>query len=127
MAASFPVQSNSTAAVHSGSAQAAQPPTKLAKAAQEFESILLASWLEKMNQGFVGSEESQDPAHDTVSSLRTQAIASALAARGGIGIASMLLRQLQPTQPAKVSVMQPAANPPAPQPSASGKIIPEKD
>ncbi len=75
---------------------ATQPSSKLKKAAQEFESILLQSWLEKMNQSFVGASESQDAAHDTVSSLGTQAIASALAARGGIGIARMLLRQLQP-------------------------------
>ena len=73
-----------------------QPSPRLKKSAQEFESILLQSWLEKMNQSFVGSSESQDAAHDTVSSLGTQAIASALAARGGIGIANMLLRQLQP-------------------------------
>ena len=70
--------------------------SQLKKSAQEFESILLESWLEKMNQSFVGTSASQDPAHDTVSSLGTQAIASALAARGGIGIAAMLLRQLQP-------------------------------
>ena len=72
-----------------------QTSSKLKKSAQEFESILLQSWLEKMNQSFVGASESQDAAHDTVSSLGTQAIASALAARGGIGIAAMLLRQLQ--------------------------------
>jgi Rod binding domain-containing protein len=77
---------------------AAQPASKLRKSAQEFEAILLQSWLEKMNQSFVGSSESQDAAHDTVSSLGTQAIASALAARGGIGIARMLLRQLQPSR-----------------------------
>jgi len=76
-------------------APAAQPASKVQKAAQEFEAILLQSWLEKMNQSFVGSSESQDAAHDTVSSLGTQAIALALAARGGIGIANMLLRQLQ--------------------------------
>jgi len=70
--------------------------SKLKKAAREFESILLQSWLEKMNQSFVGASESQDAAHDTVSSLGTQALASALALRGGIGIASMLLRQLEP-------------------------------
>ena len=99
MAVSFTMPANSTVAVNPSSPRAPQPPNKLAKAAQEFESILLASWLEKMNQSFVGSEESQDPAHDTVSSLGTQAIASALAARGGIGIAGMLLRQLQPAQP----------------------------
>lgn len=69
---------------------------RLVKSAQEFEAILLQSWLEKMNQSFVGSNESQDAAHDTVSSLGTQAIATALAARGGVGIASMLLRQLRP-------------------------------
>ena len=83
-------------------AAAAQSDSKLRKSAQEFEAILLQSWLEKMNQSFVGSSESQDAAHDTVSSLGTQAIASALAARGGIGIARMLLRQLQPKEDALV-------------------------
>jgi Rod binding domain-containing protein len=79
---------------------AAMPSSKLVKAAHEFESILLQSWMEKMNKSFLGAEESQDPAHDTVSSLGTQAIATALSARGGIGIASMILRQLQgKTQP----------------------------
>jgi Rod binding domain-containing protein len=73
----------------------AAPAPKLVKAAREFEAILLQSWLEKMNKSCLGTEESQDPAHDTVSSLGTHAIATALAARGGIGIADMILRQLQ--------------------------------
>ncbi len=73
---------------------AAAPSPKLVKAAHEFEAILLQSWMEKMNKSFLGTEESQDPAHDTVSSLGTQAIATALSARGGIGIANMILRQL---------------------------------
>jgi Rod binding domain-containing protein len=81
-----------------GSAQASPGPSKLTKAAREFESILLQNWLEKMNQSFAGADQSQDAAHDTVSSLGTQAISTALAARGGIGIASMLLRQLQPKE-----------------------------
>ncbi len=81
-----------------GAAQAAQSSSKLRKSAQEFEAILLQGWLEKMNQSFIGSSESQDAAHDTVSSLGTQAMALALAARGGIGIANMLLRQLQPAE-----------------------------
>ena len=75
---------------------------KLVKAAHEFEAMLLQSWLEKMNKSFAGESGSLDPAHDTVSSLGTQAVAQALAARGGIGIANMILRQLrqaaQPTQ-----------------------------
>ena len=71
------------------------PASKLDKAAQEFEAILIQSWLEKMNVNFLGSPDGQDPAHDTVSSLGTQAIATALSARGGIGIARMLVRQVQ--------------------------------
>jgi len=69
---------------------------RLAKSAREFEAILLQDWLEKMNQSFVGVEDSPDAAHDTVSSLGTQAIANAIAQRGGIGIANMILRHLQP-------------------------------
>ena len=68
---------------------------KLTKAAHEFEAILLQDWLEKMNKSFAGLEQGPDPAHDTISSMGTQAIAGALAARGGIGIANMILRQLQ--------------------------------
>ena len=85
-------------AAPSGDAAAVSP--KLAKSAREFEAILLQSWLEKMNQSFAGLEESQDPAHDTLTSLGTQAIAQALAARGGIGIANMIVRQLQRRAPA---------------------------
>jgi len=78
---------------------ASQSAAKLKKSARAFEAILLQNWLEKMKESFVGSSESQDAAHDTVSSLGTQAIATALAARGGIGIANLLLRQLQPSKP----------------------------
>ena len=76
--------------------QEGAPESKLQKSAREFEAILLQGWLEKMNHSFLGAEESQDAAHDTVSSLGTQAITTALAARGGIGIAAMILRQLPP-------------------------------
>lgn len=75
--------------------KAATSSQKLAKSARQFEAILLQSWLEKMNHSFAGLEESQDAAHDTLSSLGTQAIAGALAARGGIGIAGMILQHLQ--------------------------------
>jgi len=71
---------------------------KLVKSAREFEAILLQDWLEKMNQSVAGLEENQDAAHDTLSVLGTQAIARALADRGGIGIARMILRQLTSRQ-----------------------------
>jgi Rod binding domain-containing protein len=70
-------------------------PPKLVKAAREFEAILLQSWLEKMNKSFAGENESQDAAHDTISSMGAQAVATALSERGGIGIASMLVQRLQ--------------------------------
>lgn len=74
---------------------AAGPSPKLVKAARDFEALLLQDWLEKMNQSFVGESASQDPGHDTLSSLGSQAIATALAARGGIGIANTIVHQLQ--------------------------------
>ncbi len=73
-------------------AQAASPSPKLVKAAQDFESILLGSWLEKLEASFSGPNDGADPAHDTLASMGTQAIASALAARGGIGIGKLLLQ-----------------------------------
>src|SRR5271165_7442043 len=79
----------------SASGQGDTRSQKLVKSAHEFEAILLQSWLEKMNHSFAGLEDSQDPAHYTLSSLGTQAIAQALAARGGIGIANMILQHLQ--------------------------------
>ncbi len=99
MVSAVATQSTVKAADHP--AAAASP--KLLKSAREFESILLEDWLEKMNKSFVGESASLDPAHDTLSSLGSQAIATALAARGGIGIANMILHQLQ-------GHAQPAAN-----------------
>ncbi len=127
MAVSFPPPTNSTATVGTVSPRVAPAPNKLAKAAQEFEAILLTGWLEKMNESFVGSQESQDPAHDTVSSLGTQAIASALAARGGIGIAGMLLRQLQPGDGNAKHQLAVKNNPLASQPLAGSGKNPQKD
>ncbi len=75
------------------SADAATSP-KLRKAAEDFEAIVLASLLEKMQKTFAGVGESQDPAHDTLGSLGTEALAQGLAARGGVGLARMILHQL---------------------------------
>ena len=62
----------------------------------EFEAILLQNWLEKMNKSFAddGDKAGADAAHDTITSMGAQAVATALSARGGIGIAGMMLRHL---------------------------------
>jgi Rod binding domain-containing protein len=87
---------NAVAAVSSltTAAQAQAPSPKLVKAAQEFEAILLSTWLEKLQGSFAGPDDGSDPAHGTLASMGTQAIASALAARGGLGVAKMLLQHL---------------------------------
>lgn len=83
---------------------------KLKKAALDFESILLASWLQGMQEmvkSLAGSEGDQmDPGADTLAAWGTQAISKALAERGGVGIARMLTRHFAPE--ARVNEKQPA-------------------
>jgi Rod binding domain-containing protein len=84
--------------------QGQSPSPKLVKAAQEFEAILLSSWLEKLQESYAGPDDGSDPAHGTLASMGTQTIAQALAARGGIGIAKLLLQHLaKPAQTAEVA------------------------
>jgi peptidoglycan hydrolase FlgJ len=73
------------------------PSPKLVKAAQDFEAILLSTWLEKLEESYAGTDDDMDPAHGTLASMGSEAMASALAARGGIGIAQMLLQHLGKT------------------------------
>lgn len=90
-----------------GDAVTGEHSSKLKKAAREFEAILLTQWLEKMQQSFSNSEQNQDPAHDTLSSLGTQAVATALAERGGIGISTMLLQHLKASGESRAPASQP--------------------
>jgi Rod binding domain-containing protein len=71
---------------------------KLKKAASDFESILVTSWLEKMRDSFSLEGQSEDamPGADNMTTLATQAIAQAITARGGFGIAKMLYERLRP-------------------------------
>ena len=91
---------------------------KIDKAGRDFESILLTSWLEKAEASF-GSvpggdeDDAEDPGKGQLQAIATQALGSALAASGGIGIARMITehlkssadsvagteRQAQPAQP----------------------------
>jgi len=65
---------------------------KLTKVAQEFEGILLSSWLEEVQKGSLDSSEaSLGAGSETLRSLGTQAVAQALAQRGGVGIARMIV------------------------------------
>ena len=66
---------------------------KLAKVAKQFEGVLLASLLREVEKGMVDSSAGGLGAgSDTLRSLGTEAVAQALAQKGGLGIAKMIVR-----------------------------------
>ena len=70
---------------------------KLTKVAQEFEGILLSSLLDEIQKGTLDpSQSSLGAGSETLRSLGTQAVAQALAQRGGLGIAKMIVRHFTP-------------------------------
>ena len=80
-----------------GSSLPANPVAKNEKAARDFEALLLAPALDALQKTFAGtSEGSNAPGADDYRQMGTQALAQAIAARGGIGIACLVLRHLHP-------------------------------
>src|SRR5271157_6121398 len=80
---------------------AANPPSAKAimkneKAARDFEAMLLTPVLDSLQKTFGGDEDSKTPGASDYRAMGTQALAQALAARGGIGIGQFVLRHLQP-------------------------------
>jgi Rod binding domain-containing protein len=81
---------------------AANPPSAKAvlkneKAALDFEAMLLTPVLDSLQKTFAGdSEDSKTPGASDYRHMATQALAQAIAARGGIGIAQLILRHLGP-------------------------------
>ena len=74
--------------------------TKAEKAAQDFEAVLLGSLLDSLQKTFDGSPKSEDAPTGSgdYGLMGTQALAAAMAARGGIGIARLILQQWQQTK-----------------------------
>ena len=78
---------------------------KIEKAATDFESILLGQWLEEAEQSFGSApgadpdaDQDLDPGHSQFQGLAIQSLAKSLTKSGGIGIAKMIVRQLEATQ-----------------------------
>ena len=70
---------------------------KIDKGAQEFEAILVGSWLQQAEQSFAtvpGTDEDQDVGRDSMMSLGVQTLATSLAASGGIGIGKMVAKAM---------------------------------
>jgi len=66
---------------------------KAEKAAQDFEAVLLGSLLENLQKTFAGNSEDGPAGSSTYTVMGTQALASAMSAHGGIGIARLILQQ----------------------------------
>jgi Rod binding domain-containing protein len=76
-------------------ARPATPLTRGAKAAREFESHLIGSLLASYEKTFASLPgDTQVPGSDNYNYLGTEALASALSASGGFGIAAMIIRNL---------------------------------
>ena len=66
---------------------------KLTRVAKQFEGVLLASLLQEVQKGALDSSEGGLGAgSETLRSLGTEAVAQALAQKGGLGIARMIVR-----------------------------------
>jgi len=73
------------------------PPTeKLAHAAQQFEAVLLNQLLGSLEHAFCAlGKEKAETGSDHYQFLAVQTLASSVAARGGLGIADMIVRNLK--------------------------------
>jgi Rod binding domain-containing protein len=69
---------------------------KNAKAARDFEAMLLTPLLDSLQKTFAGDPgDSKTPGAGDYREMATQALAQSMAARGGIGIARLILRHLE--------------------------------
>lgn len=74
---------------------------KIDKSAQDFESMLLSTWLQQAEQSMgsvPGAEDDEDAnQRDQMMSMGVQALSTSLAASGGIGIGKMIAKALHAT------------------------------
>src|SRR5271165_337679 len=94
-----------------------QSPSKIDKAAHDFESILVGQWLEKAEKSFAtvpgtDPDQNRDSGRDQFQSIACQYMAQALSKNGSFGIAAMVSKHLAAVDPT------PPATDPAP--AASG-------
>ena len=83
------------------SAKTLSDAAKIDKGAQQFEAILIGSWLKDAEQSFgsvPGGNDHQDSGGEQMMSLGVQSLATSLAASGGIGIGKMIAKAMHATQ-----------------------------
>jgi len=67
---------------------------KLRRAAQEFESILIAAWWKSAAKGFSGLADEEEGGMQAFRDFGLEAMSLALAQAGGLGIGEMLVKHL---------------------------------
>jgi Rod binding domain-containing protein len=97
------------------SKEGAADPVKIRETATQFESLLIGQILSAMRQsegaGWLGGGE--DQAGSTMTEMAEQCVAQSLAARGGFGLAPLIIRglALQAGREVGAAAEQPAAQP----------------
>jgi Rod binding domain-containing protein len=80
------------------SMQSSPEDSKIDKSAQDFESMLLSTWLQQAQQSMAsvpGAEDDEDAGmREQMMSLGVQSLSASLAASGGIGIGKMIAKAL---------------------------------
>jgi Rod binding domain-containing protein len=70
---------------------------KIAKSAEQFEAILVGTWLNEAQQSFAsvpGGDTDRDAGGDQMMSLGVQSLSSSMAASGGFGIGKMIAKAM---------------------------------
>ncbi len=70
---------------------------KIDKSAQQFEAILVGTWLNEAQQSFAnvpGGDTDRDAGGDQMMSMGVQSLSTALAASGGLGIGKMIAKAM---------------------------------
>ena len=67
---------------------------KLRQAASQFEAMLLSKWWSAMRDSALGGLDQTDPGHDALDQLGMQALSTAVAGAGGVGLGSWMVREL---------------------------------
>jgi Rod binding domain-containing protein len=83
---------------------------RLRRATRDFEAILINSLLEKAQASAGSVDEDPKGEGQTMMSYATQAVARAIAERGGFGIADMLFRRLIGSSPNNAKPLQQSAD-----------------
>lgn len=98
---------------------------KIDKSAQEFESMLLSTWLQQAESSMAtvpGAEDDEDAGtREQMMSLGVQSLSNAMAASGGIGIGKMIAKALHASA-AKNEAAAPAAATPVATAAEGAKI-----